>query len=210
MTIERYLDMLCGRLSVDPLRRDEIRLEVHTHLRQRADDLQSRGLDRETAEAWAAEEFGDPLDVASRLSVSQPAWVAPQVRSHADCAGLLLIFFGLSEYVTCLGLGMLAGGGVNVGLASVCEGLRVFLGWSLVRHRRWARFPAMGLALVWLALYGWTIVPMLIPSLFPHSTVARFTLRDVQTLALSVAPVLANLYVVWALMGRRARRLAWR
>src|SRR5688572_29592158 len=103
MQMDAYLDDLCHALTVDPLRRDEIRLEVHTHLRQRADALVREGMNREAAEARAVEEFGDPSETAARFSVAPVPPTMWNVSRHVDILSGLLLAGGLASLVSFLG-----------------------------------------------------------------------------------------------------------
>jgi hypothetical protein len=79
--VDAYLDELVSHLDCDPLRRDEIRLEVHSHLRELIDSGLQEGLPESDAVAAALERFGPAEQVARRLTAihrgqrAQPARV---------------------------------------------------------------------------------------------------------------------------------------
>jgi HAAS len=66
--IDGYLDALVAHLECDPLRRDEIRLEVHTHLRELVASERRQGKSEEDAALAAIRRFGPVEEVAARLS----------------------------------------------------------------------------------------------------------------------------------------------
>lgn len=157
MNIEEYLSRLDENLEADPLRRDEIRLEVHGHLRERVEELTADGLTREAAEARAIDEFGPPEEYARGLSGKgrMPTWLRMdrQVTQLGWCyvgyaiLGTLALPF---QYIHDDGLAM-AGfeAGQNYhstafGAFGVAAILVYFLvGRALVRHRPWARKVAL-------------------------------------------------------------------
>lgn len=66
--LDAYLEELVSHLDCDPLRRDEIRLEVHGHLRQLVEDHEREGMAAGAAAAAALAAFGEPQAVAARLT----------------------------------------------------------------------------------------------------------------------------------------------
>jgi hypothetical protein len=66
MTFEvtNYLHALARRLHLDPAEKDEIILELEAHLEDKTAELETQGVDRETAMARAVEEMGAPNAVA--------------------------------------------------------------------------------------------------------------------------------------------------
>lgn len=90
--VDAYLDELASHLDCDPLRRDEIRLEAHCHLRELVEHHRSSGMDPAEAAGAAIREFGPAVEVARRLSAVNtcriPRTIRVSVRRRA--AGLLL------------------------------------------------------------------------------------------------------------------------
>jgi hypothetical protein len=97
MSIEEYLDRMCASLTVDPLRRDEIRLETHLHLRERVEDLVSQGMDRPSAEDRAVTEFGDPSEIGERLSRNRPFSLPRRITPPIRNAAILLFALGFEQ-----------------------------------------------------------------------------------------------------------------
>jgi len=62
--LTNYLHVLARRLHLDPAEEDEIILELETHLEDKAAELETQGVDRDTAMARAVEEMGAPNVVA--------------------------------------------------------------------------------------------------------------------------------------------------
>jgi len=69
-TLDAYLDELASHLDCDPLRRDEIRLEVHAHLREMVEQRRAEGLPTDQAEQAAITAFGTAERVARRLATA--------------------------------------------------------------------------------------------------------------------------------------------
>ena len=62
-----YLQSLAWRLHLDPAEKDEIIQELESHLADKAAELETQGVDRETAMARAVEEMGAPNTVAQGM-----------------------------------------------------------------------------------------------------------------------------------------------
>lgn len=161
MRIEEYLSKLCASLKVDPLRRDEIRLEMHLHLRERADAYRRQGLDAEEAERRATAEFGDPADLAAQLSLPRPASSFLHIARHVDRVGALFIGYGIVNLLAMIMLIVLFQSrvlGMNLQpdwimplilvIVLVLAALQMFFGMALLHHRRWARVPVMVLSVL--------------------------------------------------------------
>lgn len=67
-SLDAYLDELVTHLDCDPLRRDEIRLEVHAHLRENAEAEANDGKNAGEATQAAIGELGPAAAVARRLT----------------------------------------------------------------------------------------------------------------------------------------------
>ena len=65
--VKTYLGSLARRLHLDPRKEREIIMELHSHLEDKAAELESDGLDRDAAMSRAMEEMGRPDTVASRM-----------------------------------------------------------------------------------------------------------------------------------------------
>ena len=65
--VKTYLGSLARRLHLDPREEREIMMELQSHLEDKAAELESEGLDRDTAMARAMEEMGQPDAVASGM-----------------------------------------------------------------------------------------------------------------------------------------------
>jgi hypothetical protein len=68
--LDAYLDEIVARLDCDPLRRDEIRLEVHAHLRELLDGEEEKGRSPAEAAQAAIARFGPAEEVAGRLAAA--------------------------------------------------------------------------------------------------------------------------------------------
>ena len=62
--LANYLHALARRLHLDPAEKDEIILELEAHLEDKAAELETQGVDKDTAMARAVEEMGAPNAVA--------------------------------------------------------------------------------------------------------------------------------------------------
>ena len=62
-----YLQSLAWRLHLDPAEKDDIIQELEAHLEDKAAELETKGVDRETAMARAVEEMGAPNTVAQGM-----------------------------------------------------------------------------------------------------------------------------------------------
>ena len=162
MRIEEYLQQLCASLDVDLLRRDEIRLEAHQHLRERAESLMEEGLNLAEAEERAVAEFGPPEQVARQLSSSLgPAPLTKSAKQVGWAALAFAIYGGLLVAVAVpLGLYGLAYVGPNrlwlwlwPAILLVMGLLYVGCGMALRQHRAWARLPVIVLSILSLASF---------------------------------------------------------
>ena len=77
--IDQYLEEVVAQLDCDPLRRDEIRLEVHHHLRELVGDGVASGKSEEDAITDALHQFGAADAVAERLTAVHRGGPAPAV-----------------------------------------------------------------------------------------------------------------------------------
>lgn len=80
--IAAYVDDLVSRLECDPLKRDEIRLEVHLHLRELVDAEMAAGADAEAAQEAAIRQFGSVEEVAARLAMVHDLAPIPPAAVH--------------------------------------------------------------------------------------------------------------------------------
>ena len=62
--VTNYLYALARKLHLDPVEKDEIIQELEAHLEDKAAELETQGMDHETAMARAVEEMGTPNAVA--------------------------------------------------------------------------------------------------------------------------------------------------
>ena len=58
--VNNYLYALARRLHLDPAEKDEIIQELEAHLEDKAAELESQGVDHDTAVARAVQEMGAP------------------------------------------------------------------------------------------------------------------------------------------------------
>ena len=92
--LDAYLGELVSRLDCDPLRRDEIRLEVHSHLRELLEKEKREGKSPTEAAQAAIAQFGTADEVARKLTavnrgrVPTPLRASPGWRVLAVVAGL--------------------------------------------------------------------------------------------------------------------------
>lgn len=91
--IDAYLDELVSVLDCDPLRRDEIRLEVHSHLRELMDEERRAGKPEQEAVVSALERFGPVEEVAPGLAVANRGRSPEVPRRHRPWALLQWSFF---------------------------------------------------------------------------------------------------------------------
>ncbi|MBW3623435.1 MAG: permease prefix domain 1-containing protein [Armatimonadetes bacterium] len=92
MNIEEYLQEMCTALNVDPLRRDEIRLEVHTHLQARAEALHKSGMTPERAEEHATREAGSPEALAKSMDGTPSVFTRALTPSLKRVGGFLVLY----------------------------------------------------------------------------------------------------------------------
>jgi hypothetical protein len=152
MTIEEYLDELCASLAVDPLRRDEIRLETHLHLRDRVHILRQQGVAEEEANAQALTEFGDPKGLAFRFNQTEPGASPLEPKQCSSSFSNALLFFAVGSFLMLLcRLGLLeSGSGVGIEdflLTVFLPATLAVLGFGLRRGQAWANPTAALLAL---------------------------------------------------------------
>ncbi len=165
MTIDEYLERLTAGLDADPLRRDEIRLEVHGHLRERVEELAADGAERAAAETRAMEEFGPPEEYARALSGPHrmPTWL--RMDRHVARLGwcyvgyaiigilVLTAFAILNREIPVAGVSATDhGSGVAlIGAAAIV--LYLVVGMALVRRRPWARRLALAAVLLHIGMF---------------------------------------------------------
>ena len=65
--VRNYLHAMARKLHLEPSEKDEILKELEGHIEDKAADLESLGLDRETAMARAIEEMGSPNTIAGNF-----------------------------------------------------------------------------------------------------------------------------------------------
>lgn len=80
--IAAYVEDLVSRLECDPLKRDEIRLEAHLHLRELVDAEMAAGADAEAAQETAIRQFGPVEEVAARLAMIHDLTPIPPAAVH--------------------------------------------------------------------------------------------------------------------------------
>ena len=165
MTIDEYLERLTTGLDSDPLRRDEIRLEVHGHLRERVEELAADGMERAAAEARALEEFGPPEEYARALSGPGrlPTWLRMDrhiVRlgwcyiGYAIIGILVLTAFAIQNAQIPVAGVKAADQGFNVELiGAVAIILYLVVGMALVRCRPWGRWLALAAVLFHIGMF---------------------------------------------------------
>jgi hypothetical protein len=215
MTIDHYLDDLCASLAVDPLRRDEIRLETHQHLRERTRDLIRQGIDPMDAEERATMEFGDVVEVASRLSATPSLHSSAELFRPIRSAAIMMI--GLGFYWLCTILvttnldyfqrERLSQKIFDLVLVSLLYPLPVLAGMGLLRRSRWARWGAVlssGLML-WMLFEFYRSV--LLQARYLGTGIQWYSVR---TEILNVPGGIIGFYVLWTLLHPRYRALSWR
>jgi hypothetical protein len=101
--IDAYLDELVARLDCDPLRRDEIRLEVHSHIRELVEEERRAGKSEADAVGRALERFGPVEEVAAGLAPVNRDRVASPVVVHRP---VRLVFLGATAALVCYFLGL--------------------------------------------------------------------------------------------------------
>lgn len=94
-TLEAYLDEVVSHLDGDPLRRDEIRLQVHAHLRELIDERVREGAAPEEAEREVLSGLGRAEDVAAEWSRWLPGSGARVLRRIGAAAIAFLISWGV-------------------------------------------------------------------------------------------------------------------
>jgi hypothetical protein len=204
MDIEAYLNQLCDCLSVDPLRRDEIRLETHIHLRERTEELISQGMDRSTAEDQAVMEFGDPSEMAARLNGSRPFSLPTHIKNPIRNAAILLFALGFEQSP-----GLLLSASTLVShphpFAFERSGLPILLvvfpmiaGIGLLRGRLWAR---------WAGVLASATYTALILSMLPQRFALRGGSLEWQLLTMYLPKIMLWLYVLWTLLHPRNWKL---
>jgi len=102
--LDAYLDELVAHLDCDPLRRDEIRLEVHAHLRELVDAHRARGASPQEAAETAIREFGPAEEVARRLTAANLDRVPVQVRVPVARRALGILVGGVACGMALIGL----------------------------------------------------------------------------------------------------------
>ena len=203
MRIEEYLHHLCAALKVDPLRRDEIRLEVHTHLRQRAYALMQKGLPLETAEEWATEEFGAPEEVAFQMSRIPPPPAVSIMDRHVSRLGRLMIAAGIGYFPLLLYTNGLRDN-LSLAVAFTFGPLHVLLGRALLLKYRWARLSTLMMGLFYLWLARWIV---------PHLPWSFFEKNHLRTTLILILWILilgcVGLYSLWIFIHPRRRQIHW-
>ena len=79
--LDEYLNELVSLLDCDPLRRDEIRLEVHSHLRELLEKEKREGRSPTEAAQAAIAQFGTAEEVARRLTAANRGRVPTPARA---------------------------------------------------------------------------------------------------------------------------------
>lgn len=208
MEIEDYLDTLCAALTSTPLRRDEVRLEVHQHLRERADILMGRGMCPEEAESRAVAEFGAPEELADKFSLYKGKRSRNITHRPAEWVGVLLISYALIQCVyTCVSFALPlhdTGSKAYSLLTIFCSVLIAYLilGRSLLHHRSWARIPTLLLTLFnpWMLIIIYVYVQN--PLMYGDVLLQPFVLTGLY-------PFFIGLYAAWAFFGPGRRTVQW-
>lgn len=214
--IDRYVAELVSHLDCDPLRRDEIRLEVHAHLRELAEALGVEGMTPAAAAEAAVGEFGPVGEVARRLAAANgsrlPRLLPPApfgTRAGAVAFGWLA-YFGGAAGVGLLARHLLGISGrqaihetlslrmviISVAAQLLAGALAAFLVW-LVSRRPWDALlicPITALYMAFMVEIGWARLP----SASPYSP---YPLIAAETSALLIGVTV----VVLLLSGRRVR-----
>jgi hypothetical protein len=196
MTIDHYLDDLCASLAVDSLRRDEIRLETHLHLKERVEDLVSQGMDRARAEERATQEFGEPSETAARLSENRPLSFPVRLKTPVRNVAILMIVLGVQYFS---GLLFIVSDLANHPhpftwqrvYPLLLEALPLIAGIGLLRGRWWSRWAGIVPAVAFPAFFL-TTLPM-------RSVVYGGWWRPMAGLP----TVILWLYVLWTLLHPR-------
>lgn len=101
--IDAYLDELVARLDCDPLRRDEIRLEVHSHIRELVEEERHAGKSQADAVGRALERFGPVDEIAAGLAPVNRNRVAAPMVAHRP---VRLVFLGATAALVSYFLGI--------------------------------------------------------------------------------------------------------
>ena len=156
--VTAYLSALVRRLHLDPKAEQEIILELRTHLEDKAAELESVGLDQETAMAQAVSEMGRPDTVASRMYAVYSPRVWRDVLLATVPHFLLASLFALnlwSQYflVSLLLIGIAFVTWRNWRAGTPSQWSYTWMGYTLAA-------PALSwlLALITLAYGGWTLI----------------------------------------------------
>lgn len=156
--INNYLNSLARRLHLDPHRENEILEELQAHIEDKAAEMESQGLDRESALACAVEEMGAPRTVANRMYAVHSTGVWRDVLLAVVPHFLLAALFALhlwSNYFL-------------VSVLLVCIAFVAWRNWRAGRPSQWSytwmgytlAAPAISwlLSLITLGYGGWTLL----------------------------------------------------
>jgi hypothetical protein len=207
-SIEAYLNELCAALTVDSLRRDEIRLDIHRTLREQAEARQRKGVDPYEAEAQAVREFGSVVSVASRFN-SKPNFLLPsQFIMPLKAAGIMLISLGFLWLS--YGLALFnsiyfhvwrfepLNRAVFLGRWAILLLLLVASGIGLMRLRRWAQWAG-----VFIAAFSFEMF-----FIFQNDLIAMNLYEPVSPLP-GIPICLLSGFVLWTLLHPRYRKVPW-
>ena len=155
---KHYLQALCQQLHLDPGEEQDILLELEGHLEDKAAELESQGMDRQTALQLAVQEMGAPEPVASGLYKVHSPGVWRDVLLATVPHFLLAALFALNLWSNYFLVGLLV-----IGVALV-----TWRNWRAGNPSKWS-YTWMGyslaapilswlLSLITLAYGGWTLV----------------------------------------------------
>ena len=102
--LDAYLDELVSLLDCDPLRRDEIRLEVHSHLRELLQEQTRKGKPPAEAARTAIAQFGTAEEVARRLTAANRGRVATRAAMPLGRRSVAVAVAFASSLVAMVGL----------------------------------------------------------------------------------------------------------
>ncbi len=153
-----YLHSLAQKLHLQPSEEREILLELEGHLEDKAAELESQGMDRESALQLAVHEMGDPAPVASGMyKVHSPVvWrdVALATVPHFLLAALFALHLWSHYFlVTLLVIGMALVTWRNWRAGNPSNWSYTWMGYSLA-----APILSWLLSLITLGYGGWTLV----------------------------------------------------
>ncbi len=112
----KYLEVISANLRLHPVRQRQIIREMYTHLEERVDDLEARGLTHDQAVDQATAGFGQPRAVARELYEvhSDRNWLSASLAAAPYVGVSLLFALGLSTSLTWLAVFLSASVGMTL------------------------------------------------------------------------------------------------